>query len=323
MLAIDNNTSLIITMDQPKIERLLRLMQYLIGNTSYTLDELGKKLDLSRRTMFRYIDTFKSVGFSVPRISEGVYKLVIDDSSKLDISKIVYFTEEEAYVVNNLIDSLDNTNAMKQGLKQKLAAVYDSTSIGNYVGNKENSASIGSLAKAIKNKWTVILKDYSSSHSGMTKDYTVEPFKFNMNYVDFWAYDINDGKNKRFKIARIGHVDCLESSHWKNESFHHYDHMDVFGIHGNDSFHAKIKLSFIAKNLLIEEHPMAADGLSENGSDSWIWEGDVYGIEGIGRFVLGLPKEVVVLEGDKLLSYLQDSARYIIEKVVNGSGLTR
>ena len=74
---------------------------------------------------------------------------------------------------------------------------------------------------------------------------------------------------------------------------------------------------------MIEEHPMAAEGLSENGSDSWIWEGDVYGIEGIGRFVLGLPKEVVVLEGDKLLSYLQDSARYIIDKVVNGSGLTR
>lgn len=83
---------------------------------NYTLEEICQKLDMSRRTFFRYLDTFKSAGFAVQRIGEGRYRLTVRRSD-IDLSKIVYFTEEEAYVVNRLIDSLDNTNTMKQGLR--------------------------------------------------------------------------------------------------------------------------------------------------------------------------------------------------------------
>lgn len=57
------------------MERMLRLMQLLTGNVNYTQDEICVKLDLSRRTVFRYLDTFKSAGFSVQRIGEGRYRL--------------------------------------------------------------------------------------------------------------------------------------------------------------------------------------------------------------------------------------------------------
>ena len=306
-------------MDQPKIERLLRLMQYLIGNSSYTLEDIGKKLGISRRTMFRYLDTFKSAGYVVQRIGEGRYRLAVSGSSKMDLSRIVYFTEEEAYVVNRLIDALDNTNAMKQGLKRKLAAVYDSTSIGDYIDNKENSENIGVLANAIRNKRSVLLKDYSSSHSGVTKEYKVEPFRFNTNYIDFWAYDLSDGINKRFKVARVGSVEYLDV-HWRNEDKHEYEPMDVFRIHGFVPSHVKIRLSYVAKNLLVEEYPMAESGLSKDGVDHWIWEGDVNGMDGVGRFVLGLPKQVEILEGEELKSFLRENAEYILGKV-DRSGL--
>ena len=104
-------------MDQPKIERLLRLMQYLSGNTYYTIDELSEKLEISRRTLFRYIDTFKNAGFAVQRINDGVYRMANMRNSDADLSKIVYFSEEEAFVVNGLIDALDDSNAMKNELK--------------------------------------------------------------------------------------------------------------------------------------------------------------------------------------------------------------
>ena len=52
-------------MDQPKIERMLRLMMMLTANTKYTVEELAQKLDTSPRTIFRYIDTFKEAGFMV------------------------------------------------------------------------------------------------------------------------------------------------------------------------------------------------------------------------------------------------------------------
>lgn len=55
-------------MDQPKIERMLRLMRLLASNTNYTIDELAEKLDMSYRTIYRYIDTFKSSGFAVSKL---------------------------------------------------------------------------------------------------------------------------------------------------------------------------------------------------------------------------------------------------------------
>ena len=105
-------------MDQPKIERMLRLMQLLSSNVNYTLDELSSRLELSKRTLFRYIDTFKSAGFVVQRVGEGTYKLTTLDKELTDISQLVYFSEEEAVVVSHLIENLEGTNALKAGLRQ-------------------------------------------------------------------------------------------------------------------------------------------------------------------------------------------------------------
>ena len=142
-------------MDQPKIERMLRVMQLFSSNTKYTLDELSDKLGISKRSLFRYIDTFKNAGFVVQRIDEGVYKMTTYNKEYSDLSQLVYFSQEEAIVVSRLIENLSSTNAMKAGLKQKLAAVYDSTSIGDYREQKGKSDEIDALAKAIKEKKTI------------------------------------------------------------------------------------------------------------------------------------------------------------------------
>ena len=301
-------------MDQPKVERMLRLMQFLTGNVNYTLDEICERLDLSRRTMFRYLDTFKSAGFSVQRIGEGRYRLATMRRSDVDLSKIVYFTEEEAYVVNRLIDVLDNTNAMKQGLRRKLAAVYDSTDIDKYIDKKENSVHIGALADAIREGKKVVLKDYSSSHTNATKDYTVEPFKFNTNYIDIWAFDTADGLNKRFKVARIGSVEILDEP-WEHAEQHQEEPMDSFRIHGSAPVHVKLRMHLIAKNLLLEEYPLAEKEVYQGPDGTWYYEGDVRGMDGVGRFVLGLPAYVDVLEGDPLKDYLREQAGILNKKL--------
>lgn len=302
-------------MDQPKVERMLRLMQYLTGNVNYTLEELCEKLDMSRRTFFRYLDTFKSAGFAVQRIGEGRYRLATVRRADIDLSKIVYFTEEEAYVVNRLIDSLDNTNAMKQGLRRKLAAVYDATTIDNYIDNKENSANIGALSEAIREGKKVVLKDYSSSHTNATKDYTVEPFKFNTNYIDIWAYDVSDGLNKRFKVARIGSVELLDEP-WEHSAQHKDEPMDSFRIHGNAPVHVKLRLHLIAKNLLLEEYPLAEKEVYQDSEGIWYYEGNVRGMDGVGRFVLGLPAYVDVLEGEPLKDYLREQSDILNKKLL-------
>ena len=213
-------------MDQPKIERMLRLMQLLSGNKIYTLDELSDTLDLSRRSLFRYFDTFKNAGFVVQCIGDGRYRMTTLNKEYTDLSQLVYFSEEEAIVVSHLIENLDGTNALKAGLKQKLAAVYDSTSISDYIENKGKSEVVETLANAVKSKHQVALKDYSSAHSGKSKDYIVEPYKFTKGYVDIIAYDTEAGLNKVFKISRITSVKMLEP--WKFEDRHEEQPIDSF-----------------------------------------------------------------------------------------------
>jgi predicted DNA-binding transcriptional regulator YafY len=301
-------------MDQPKIERLLRLMQYLSGNSYYTIDELSVKLEITRRTIYRYLDTFKNVGFAVQRINDGVYRMANMRNSDADLSKIVYFSEEEAFVVNGLIDALDDTNAMKNELKLKLSAVYEATNIKKYTINKGVSKTIGDLSAAIKHKRMVVLHHYASSRSNTVKDYQVEPFVFTTNYLDVWAFDVNDKINKTFKVARIGEVEVLEKD-WVNESAHQEEPTDSFRSHSSQTFHVKLKLTQVAKNRMVEDFPLTAREIIQD-KDAWYYEGDVRSMEGVGRFVLSLPEHITILEGEEVRQYVREKADYILKEML-------
>ena len=130
-------------MDQPKIERVLRLMQLMSGMRHYTIEELAERLETSPRSIYRYIDTFKSVGYVV-RKEGGVPRLLKMDERD-DISQLVHFTEEEAYVVNRLIDALDNGNVLKQSLRRKLRAVYDCSSVADCIVHGKDAENVHAL----------------------------------------------------------------------------------------------------------------------------------------------------------------------------------
>lgn len=131
----------------------------------------------------------------------------------------------------------------------------------------------------------------------------MEPFRLNTNYIDIWAYDLADGINKRFKTDRIGEVEILRDD-WAHEKLHEAEALDALRIHGNDPVHVAIRMDMVARNLLLEEYPMMEKGLRADG-DAFIWEGDVNGMDGIGRFVLGLPDRIEILEGEGIREYLR------------------
>ena len=54
-------------MDQPKIERLLRLMKMLTGNVTYSVKDISERLNMYIRTIYKYIDTFREAGFVVKK----------------------------------------------------------------------------------------------------------------------------------------------------------------------------------------------------------------------------------------------------------------
>lgn len=290
-------------MEQPKIERLLRLMKMMSGNTNFTVDELAERLGISYRSIYRYIDTFKESGFVVEKLHSNVYKLGKMPKSYVDLKRLIYFSEEEAYIINSLINSLDNTNALKTNLLKKLSAVYNSTSIANYTCNKESALSIESLGEAIKDRKKVILKNYESGNSHKVSDRLVEPFEFTTNMIDVWCYDLEKKENKVFKISRIGEVRVLEEE-WSEEESHRKSITDCFRMSGFEQTPVKLEMGIMAKNLLLEEYPLAEKDLKKEG-DRWILETMVSDMAGVGRFVIGLAHDIKVIDSPELVEYIR------------------
>ena len=85
-------------MDQTKIVKLLRLMKMLTGNVSRTIDSLAAEMGTTPRTIYRYIDTIRDAGFVVNKLYGNVFAMGKVTRGLSDFSKLIYFTEEEAYL---------------------------------------------------------------------------------------------------------------------------------------------------------------------------------------------------------------------------------
>ena len=279
-------------MDQPKIERVLRLMRLMSGVRHYTIEELAEALDTSSRSIYRYIDTFKEVGYVVKK-ENGVPRLLSMDKYE-DIAELVHFTEEEAYVVDRLLDALDNGNVLKQSLKRKLAAVANSAAVVDCVVNGRVAENVHAVIGAIENKRQVKLMGYASSHSGAVRDRWVEPFEFTTDYNQIWCYDLEDGRNKLFKTSRIGAVVVMDEA-WVATDRHQRGCVDVFRYSGPKIYRVAVELDVRARNFMVECFPLAELYMRKVEDELWVLETDVCGLDNVKGFVM-------MTEGARLVS---------------------
>lgn len=300
-------------MDTPKISKLLRLMKLLTGNVSRTIDQLAAVLGITPRTVYRYIDTIREAGFVVNKLYGNVFAMGKVARGLSDFNRLIYFTEEEAYMTAKLIEGIDNNNVLKRDLQRKLASVYDSTSIANYIDNAANAANVEALASAIKHKRQVILKRYESAHSNETHDRLVEPIEFTANMIDIWAYDVDKAEPRMFKVARIHAVEETDIP-WEFAHRHNVPKPDVFRMTGELDEKIALQLNTRAKSLLLEEYPLAERDLKRE-DDNWVLRTTIHSLEGAGRFVIGLAADVKILEGKKLLDYVRAYDRDYIQKL--------
>lgn len=300
-------------MDQTKIVKMLRLMKLLTGNVSRTIDQVAKEMGITPRTVYRYIDDIREAGFVVNKLYGNVYAMGKVGRGLSDFNRLIYFTEEEAYITTKLIEGIDNNNVLKRDLQRKLASVYDSTAIANYIDNSANAANVEALADAIKRKKQVVLKQYESAHSNEAKDRLVEPIEFTANMIDIWAYDIENGDNRVFKVARIHEVEVTDSG-WEFAAKHKAVKPDVFRMVGNLNKKIILQLNTRAKSLLLEEFPLAEKDLKrEDGK--WLLKTTIHSLEGAGRFVIGLAADIKIIEGDKLRDYVHKYGKRFVDKI--------
>ncbi|MGC3978273.1 MAG: WYL domain-containing protein [Paludibacteraceae bacterium] len=299
-------------MDQPKLERLLRLMKMLTANNSLTVDEIADKLSISSRSVYRYIDTFRDAGFVIKK-TNNCPKLDKSSPYFKDISELIHFTEEEAFILKSAIENIDENNLLKQNLKKKLYTVYDYNILAETIVSGKNGRNVGQLVQAIENKKRVVLKNYSSAHGNDIRDREVEAYAFTTNYVQVWCYCPEENKNKLFKISRIGSVEILPEA-WQYEANHKSGYIDVFRMNSNETKPVKLKLGLRAANLLTEEFPLASKYLNKLSDNEWIFESEVCSYDGVGRFVMGLLDDIEIIETPELKKHIADHLKSIQNK---------
>lgn len=257
---------------------------------------------MSRRTIYRYIDTFREAGFVIKKRGEYI-RLDKESPYFKDISQLVHFTEEEAIILRRAIESIDDTNLLKHNLKSKLYSVYDSGVLADTVVKGKNSSNVHTLVEAIEQRCRVTLRGYQSAHGGVVRDRWVEPFAFTTNYVQVWCYDLEDGINKLFKLSRIASVESSGES-WNHSEEHKEGFIDIFRMNSDSPVRVQLKLGILSYNLLLEEYPLAERDITSLGDDRYLLDTMVSSYQGVGRFVVGLLDDITVVDSPEFVEYL-------------------
>ncbi len=300
-------------MEYDKFDRQLRLMILLTQNTDYSVDNLCEKLNMSRRTIYRYLDAFRQMGFVVIRTS-NVYRL--DKSSPFfeQISDLVHFTEEEALTINQVLNSVHDNSEQVRALRWKLGRLYDYKVLAAHSVNERVALNIHELYEAIKQERTVILKDYNSPHSGQISSRIVEPYMFLNGNTEVRCFELATKESKTFKVSRIAKVEIMDLL-WNYKNQHQPYYTDLFHFSGEKTMPVSLLLGQLSTSLLVEEFPDATRLLKLEDDGRSLLNTEVCSFKGIGRFVLGLLDDIEVLGSPEFIQYLREHLRHLTEKM--------
>lgn len=300
-------------MEQERFDRQLQLLLLLSQGHPQDIETLSRELGISRRSIYRYIDTFRRMGFVVEKRST---RYRIDPSSPFfrKITDRIHFTEAEAVTINRVLNAVYDRSPEVRHLREKLSGLYDFKVLARHGVDEHIAQNLSTLYDAVKLEQVVVLRNYVSPNSGKVSDRTVEPYMFMSENSEVRCYEVTTGMNKTFKISRAERVDLLDML-WSHKDKHLPFYTDLFGFSGEKRFPVRIALGPLAARLLIEESPNALSQMTLLNDGRYLLETEVCNYKGIGRFVLGLCDDVEVLSPNEFQEYLRERIRFLTQKI--------
>ena len=300
-------------MELEKFDRQLRLLLLLTQNSSLSVETVSKELGMSRRSIYRYIDAFRQMGFDV--IKNGTrYRISPSSPFFRDITDKIHFSEDEAITINQVLNSVCDNSQQVRHLRQKLQDLYDFNVLARHGVDDHMAHNLSRLFDAIQQERIVVLKNYNSPHSGKISDRIVEPYQFLAENSEVRCYEIASQQNKTFKVGRAERVELLDLL-WTHKEQHKEYFTDLFHFSGEKTFPVKLKLGQLATNLLLEEVPGAEPQLKLLDDGKRLFTTQVCSYIGIGRFVLGLFDDIEVVDSPEFQNYLNQRIKDLTKKI--------
>lgn len=291
-------------MRHDKLERELNLLLMLTENHNWTVDDVCKKLDISRRNFYYYLEFFRLAGFKVDH-KKPYYRVRKDSPFFKKLDEIVHFTEDEAITLRRILDKTGDQSIQVQRLRQKLDRLYDLEILDSVELQEQLAHRITTLYEAIKSEVCVTIKNYTSPHSNTVSDRVVEPFLLMNGNREVRCYELSSGMNKTFKLSRMQDVELMDIV-WEHRDKHRQMFTDVFMFSGEQQWMVTLLMGRLAVSVLREEYPKAERYIEEQEEGHWRVELPVCSFIGIGRFVIGLFEDIQVIECDEFKDFLKE-----------------
>ena len=309
--------------EQAKIFRVFSLIRLLKQTSGHSVKKLANEhLDCTERTVFRYLNLLKAVGYGVDSITRT------DSSGKSEKHFYIteaadgaerYFTEQEAQLLRVRLASLGESSPLLDSIWRKVKLTSELVPLPDELRVLNQAVFIDRLQDAIKNKNRVVLRRYRSTNSATVRDRVVEPVALSDKLNQLVAIEVEKGERRTYNISRMQDVDILENEpcvfpvgNWEP---------DLFGMADTDWQPVVLRLTERAYQLLILEFPDALlyclsirsgpvlDKPNGTGPE-WVHEFryQVRGYEGIGRFVMGLPTETRVVAPEAFRTFVREKS---------------
>ncbi|MBP3776191.1 MAG: WYL domain-containing transcriptional regulator [Prevotella sp.] len=298
-------------MRHDKLDRELTLMLLMTENRRYTVQQLCERMDISKRTLYYYLDFFRDIGFIVEKHGT-VYSLDKSSPFFTKLFRKVHFTEDEAVTMRRILDSSGSHSAMVEHLKHKLDSLYDLNILDDEQLRERQALNLSVIYDAIKYHRSVVLHHYSSPHSNSISNRIVEPFMLMNNNNEVRCYELTSGMNKTFKLSRMERVELL-ADEWEHEAEHRQIYTDIFMFSAEEQLHVTLLLGRLSYNLMLEEYPKAEAYIIPKDSQHWLLELDVCSYAGIGRFVLGLYEDITIVGDEGFKDYIRQHIQQMLK----------
>ena len=287
-----------------KSQRLLKLILFLSNSYPKSKDECVYLLGIKDSAFYNYRNDLLEIGFNLIQ-KDGKYWIEHLQNDHMVLQNILHFTEEESWLLSRTIDLLDISASSTSKLKRKLTQFLNHDKALESYLQKEKSVIVQTLARAMRGKKQALLINYASGNSQTVKNRLVEPFEFKEDFNLLWAFDTALKQNRQFKICRIEDVQ-ISPLNWEYARLHRSMPVDIFRNTGELNKQLELMLTLKARNLLIEEYPLADRFLAKQSNNKYILNVPVAKYEGPGRFVLGLAEDVKPVGDKGFLKYLKE-----------------
>lgn len=204
------------------IDNLFTMLIELLNNDVVTAEELATKLEVSPRTVYRYVDTLSCAHIPVYCQKGRGGGIMIGDDFKLSAN---YFNKEELQLIVAALDAIQPKSDKVTNVIKKLSAVKNvrSAQQGGFfnedfvvdnantlLSNPKLAAKFDALAVAKKEKRTVRISYHN--RSGEISERDIQPYAFVLSNNNWYVYAncLRDKALRLFKISRITHIILLD-----------------------------------------------------------------------------------------------------------------